>query len=141
MPAIGRVSSPWWPAPSPDRRCTCCRPTGASCSPAWWPARSLLPPTSPCRRKACGQMPEPAVLGGPWWPYILVIVGGLAPYFWRALGVALSGRIDADSRLFEWVACVAYPMLAGLLARLVIDRTTVGEGKRGSVGEGCGGAR
>src|SRR3546814_9582946 len=56
-------------------------------------------------------MPEPAVLGGAWWPYILVIVGGLATYFWRALGVALSGRIDADSRLFEWVACVAYAML------------------------------
>ncbi|HEY9548344.1 MAG TPA: AzlD domain-containing protein [Kiloniellaceae bacterium] len=65
-------------------------------------------------------MPEPAVLGGPWWPYILVIVGGLATYFWRALGVALSGRIDADSRLFEWVACVAYAMLAGLIARMII---------------------
>jgi len=58
--------------------------------------------------------------GGPWWPYVMVTVGGLATYFWRALGVALSGRIDAGSRLFEWVACVAYAMLAGLIARMIL---------------------
>ncbi|MGD1880264.1 MAG: AzlD domain-containing protein [Kiloniellaceae bacterium] len=56
----------------------------------------------------------------PWWPYVLVIVAGLATYFWRALGVTLSGRIDAGSRLFEWVACVAYAMLAGLIARMIL---------------------
>jgi branched-subunit amino acid transport protein len=65
-------------------------------------------------------MAEPDLVAGPWWPYVLVIVGGLATYFWRALGVALSGRIDADSRLFEWVACVAYAMLAGLIARMIV---------------------
>jgi len=63
---------------------------------------------------------EPGVSAGPWWPYAMVIVGGLATYFWRALGVALSGRIDAGSRLFEWVACVAYAMLAGLIARMIL---------------------
>ncbi|MGF1594866.1 MAG: AzlD domain-containing protein [Kiloniellaceae bacterium] len=59
-------------------------------------------------------------LGGPWWPYLLMTVAALATYFWRALGVALSGRIDAGSRLFEWVACVAYAMLAGLIARMIL---------------------
>ena len=58
--------------------------------------------------------------GGPWWPYLLMTVGALATYFWRALGVALSGRIDAGSRLFEWVACVAYAMLAGLISRMIL---------------------
>jgi branched-subunit amino acid transport protein len=58
--------------------------------------------------------------GGPLWPYLLMTVGALATYFWRALGVTLSGRIDAGSRLFEWVACVAYALLAGLIARMIL---------------------
>ena len=65
-------------------------------------------------------MPEPSFAEGPLWIYFLFVVGGLATYFWRALGVALSGRVDAGSRLFEWVACVAYALLAGLIARMVI---------------------
>lgn len=54
------------------------------------------------------------------WPYALMIVGALVTYFWRGLGVALSGRIDAGSPLFEWVACVAYALLAGLIARMIV---------------------
>ena len=65
-------------------------------------------------------MLEQSLGSSPWWPYVMVFVGGLATYFWRALGVALSGRIDATSRLFEWVACVAYAMLAGLIARMIL---------------------
>lgn len=65
-------------------------------------------------------MTEAALAESALWPYVLAVVGGLATYFWRALGVALSGRIDAGSRLFEWVACVAYAMLAGLIARMII---------------------
>src|SRR3546814_19709810 len=52
--------------------------------------------------------------------YVLVVCEGLATYCWRARGVALSGRIDAGSRLFEGVACVAYAMLAGLIARMIL---------------------
>ena len=55
-----------------------------------------------------------------WWPLVIFTVGAVATYFWRALGVALSGRIDSSSRLFEWVACVAYAMLAGLIARMIL---------------------
>lgn len=65
-------------------------------------------------------MLDQAAGGAPWWPLILMVAGGLATYFWRALGVALSGRIDASSRLFEWVACVAYAMLAGLISRMIL---------------------
>lgn len=70
-------------------------------------------------------MPEAAGLDAPLadstlWALTLMVVGGLVTYFWRALGVALSGRIDAGSRLFEWVACVAYALLAGLIARMIL---------------------
>ena len=40
-------------------------------------------------------------------------------YMWRALGVAVSGRIDPDGDVFLWVRCVAYAMLAGLVSRML----------------------
>lgn len=61
-------------------------------------------------------MPEQAVL----WPFVVMIVAALATYVWRALGVALSGRIDPEGPVFEWVACATYAMLAGLIARMII---------------------
>lgn len=42
-----------------------------------------------------------------------------ATYVWRALGVAISGRIDPDGDVFLWVQCVAYAMLAGLVSRMI----------------------
>jgi branched-subunit amino acid transport protein len=41
-------------------------------------------------------------------------------YFWRGLGVALSGRITVNSELFNWATCVAYAMIAGLVMRIMI---------------------
>ncbi|MGO1119389.1 AzlD domain-containing protein [Rhodovibrionaceae bacterium A322] len=52
--------------------------------------------------------------------YGLMIIGALVTYFWRAIGVALSGRLDVNSPVFEWAACVAYALLAGLIARMII---------------------
>ena len=52
-----------------------------------------------------------------WW---FVIVGALVTYGWRAAGVALSGRIDPNSKLMRWVAAVAYALLAGLIVRLIV---------------------
>jgi branched-subunit amino acid transport protein len=52
------------------------------------------------------------------WPYLLI--GAVTTYFWRGLGVALSGRINPDSALMRWVTSVAYAMLAGLIARLIV---------------------
>lgn len=40
-------------------------------------------------------------------------------YLWRAIGVAVSGRINPDSDVFLWVRCVAYAMLAGLVSRML----------------------
>lgn len=61
-------------------------------------------------------MPDQSVL----WPFVAMIVAALATYVWRVLGVALSGRIDPEGPLFEWVACVTYALLAGLIARMIV---------------------
>jgi branched-subunit amino acid transport protein len=50
---------------------------------------------------------------------LLVLACGAATYMWRGLGVLLSGRVRADSELFTWVGCVAYAMVASLIARMV----------------------
>ncbi|WP_282604995.1 AzlD domain-containing protein [Pelagibius sp. Alg239-R121] len=55
-----------------------------------------------------------------WLPFAAMMVGAGATYVWRALGVALSGRVNPDSRAFEWIACVAYALLAALIARMII---------------------
>lgn len=55
-----------------------------------------------------------------WWPLLVLLVGALVTFAWRALGVVLSGRLRTDGRLFEWIACVAYALLAGLVARMIV---------------------
>jgi len=45
---------------------------------------------------------------------------GIATYLWRGLGVLLSGRLDPQSAMFEWVSCVAYALVAGLIARIIV---------------------
>jgi branched-subunit amino acid transport protein len=54
------------------------------------------------------------------WILALLFGSGLVTYVWRALGVIFSGRLNTDSPVFEWVACVAYALLAGLIARMII---------------------
>ena len=53
-------------------------------------------------------------------PLMALAGGAMATYFWRALGVALSRQLSVDQPLFQWVSAVAYAMLAGLIARLII---------------------
>jgi len=53
----------------------------------------------------------------PWW-YILM--GGLVTYAWRGAGVALSGRMGAEGPFLRWVTSVAYALLAGLIARMIV---------------------
>jgi len=55
-----------------------------------------------------------------WWPILVMVAGAAATYVWRALGVALSGRIDPEGALFQWAACIAYALLAALVARMII---------------------
>lgn len=57
--------------------------------------------------------------------WVVVLAAGCATYFWRGLGVFLSGRIRTESELFNWVACVAYSLVAGLISRIVVMPTGV----------------
>ena len=58
-----------------------------------------------------------------WWPFAIILAGAAATYVWRGLGVALSGRIDPDGRAFEWAACIAYALVAALVARMIVMPT------------------
>jgi len=51
--------------------------------------------------------------------WLLVFACAAGTYLWRGLGVLLSGRIKVDSELFNWIACVAYAMVAGLVMRII----------------------
>ncbi len=52
--------------------------------------------------------------------WLLMAAAGVATYFWRALGVLLTGRVATDSDIFNWISCVAYAMVAGLIMRIVV---------------------
>ncbi len=56
----------------------------------------------------------------PLWPFALMLAGAAATYFWRGLGVVLSGRIEPHGKLFEWIACIAYALLSALIARMIL---------------------
>ena len=55
-----------------------------------------------------------------WGPYVAIAIGALGTYMWRALGVALSGRMRDRSPVFDWVGCIAYALIAGLVARMIV---------------------
>ena len=51
----------------------------------------------------------------------LIVLGCFAAtFFWRLLGVVVVKQIDPDGGLFEWVTCVSYAMVAGLIFRMLI---------------------
>lgn len=50
----------------------------------------------------------------------LVLAAALGTYAWRALGVMFSGRVRTDSEFFQWISCVTYAMVAGLVFRIVV---------------------
>jgi branched-subunit amino acid transport protein len=54
------------------------------------------------------------------WGLVVVLTGAGATLIWRALGVALSGRIKPDSPLLDLVGCIAYALLASLVARMIL---------------------
>jgi branched-subunit amino acid transport protein len=56
-----------------------------------------------------------------WWPWLVLLTAALVTYLWRGIGVALSGHIRTDGALFEWVSAVAYALLAGLVARMIVQ--------------------
>ena len=55
-----------------------------------------------------------------WAPWTLLLLAIAGTYLWRGMGTAIAARIDPDSELLQWVACVAYALLAGLIARILV---------------------
>lgn len=66
--------------------------------------------------------------------WIAVLLGALGTFMWRVLGVAVETKVRQDSPLFVWIGCVAYAMVAGLMARVMFmpggDMTLEGMGWR-----------
>jgi branched-subunit amino acid transport protein len=60
-------------------------------------------------------MSEPALMA-----FAALALGAAVTYGWRALGVLVAGRIDPQGRVIAWVACVAYALLAALIARMIL---------------------
>lgn len=52
--------------------------------------------------------------------WVLVVASILATYLWRFLGTLFSKQIDPNGALFQWVTCVSYCMLAGLISRMIL---------------------
>lgn len=52
--------------------------------------------------------------------WIIVLGCAAATFIWRALGVVVVKRIDADGAFFQWITCVSYAMVAGLVFRMII---------------------
>jgi len=51
---------------------------------------------------------------------LLVLACGAGTYVWRGIGVWVAGRIDVTSAWFQWLTCIAYAMIAGLVSRVVL---------------------
>ena len=52
--------------------------------------------------------------------WMLILACGAGTYLWRALGVAVAGRLDPNGEVLSWMASVALAMIAGLVARMLI---------------------
>jgi len=51
---------------------------------------------------------------------LVILVTSLATYLSRFLGVVSSERMDIKSKIFRWFNCIAYAILAALIARMII---------------------
>ena len=52
------------------------------------------------------------------WGVLLFVV--LGTYFWRALGVLLSGHVNQDGEVFKWLSAVTYAILGALTFKLIL---------------------
>ena len=51
---------------------------------------------------------------------VVILVTSFATYLSRFLGVISSEKIKETSKIFKWFNCIAYSVLAALIARMVI---------------------
>ncbi|MBL4615134.1 MAG: AzlD domain-containing protein [Magnetovibrio sp.] len=60
-------------------------------------------------------MTEPSLYS----PVLMITLAAVATYASRLLGTFLSGKISTDSAVIEWITCVTYALLAGLVVRMI----------------------
>jgi len=51
---------------------------------------------------------------------VVILVTSFATYLSRFLGVVSSEKIKETSKIFKWLNCIAYSVLAALIARMVV---------------------
>ena len=51
---------------------------------------------------------------------VVILVTSFATYLSRFLGVISSEKIRETSKIFKWFNCIAYSVLAALIARMVV---------------------
>ena len=52
--------------------------------------------------------------------WIVFISAIFATYIWRFAGVIISHRLESNHPVFEWFTCLAYGIIASLVARTLI---------------------
>ncbi len=52
--------------------------------------------------------------------WLIIAVSIASTYIWRLLGIVIASHLHPDSALSRWFACVAYAVLAGIIARMII---------------------
>lgn len=52
--------------------------------------------------------------------WALLALAVAATFVWRFAGVVVAGRVDVEGPFFAWIAAVAYAMVAGLMARVIL---------------------
>lgn len=53
-------------------------------------------------------------------PWLIVVLAAVITFGMRVSGLVVVGRFSPDGKLVRWVGCVAYAMLAGLFARMIL---------------------
>ena len=51
---------------------------------------------------------------------LVILVTSFATYLSRFLGVVSSEKIEEASKIFKWFNCIAYSVLAALIARMIV---------------------
>ena len=51
---------------------------------------------------------------------VVILVTSFATYLSRFLGVVSSEKIKDTSKIFKWFNCIAYSVLAALIARMIV---------------------
>lgn len=52
-------------------------------------------------------------------PVLIITLAAIASYASRGLGALLSGRISPDSAVVDWITCVTYALMAGMVVRMI----------------------